>query len=48
LKKKPKPRRVWRINPKTRVTPSKKIYHRPKGKKKLGDLANPIDWFGEG
>ncbi len=31
----PKPRHVWGINPKTRVTPSKKKYDRSAEKKRL-------------
>jgi hypothetical protein len=33
LSKMPKPRHGWAINPKTRVTPSKKNYHRKTAKK---------------
>ena len=29
----PKPRHVWAINPKSRITPSKKAYARPCSKK---------------
>ena len=34
----PKIRRGWKINPKTRVTPSKKSYKRAEEKKKEKDL----------
>jgi hypothetical protein len=33
LSKMPKPRHGWAINPKTRVKPSKKSYHRKTAKK---------------
>ncbi len=47
-KKAPKPRRSWKINPKTRVKPSDKTYERPAEKKKTKkNLADQIHWFGE-
>ncbi|MDD5217138.1 MAG: hypothetical protein PHN49_10365 [Candidatus Omnitrophica bacterium] len=35
-----KPRRTWRINPKTRVKPSDKIYRRAKQKQILKALSD--------
>ena len=34
-KKMPVPRGVWKINPKTRVKPTEKAYHRPKSKQEI-------------
>lgn len=45
--KKPKPRHVWAINPKTRVKKSAKLYDRAKEKAKARDLVSRLDWFGE-
>ncbi len=42
----PKPRGVWQINPKTRVTPSAKIYKRSKEKPKKKSWVDDIHWFG--
>jgi len=46
-KQKPKPRNVWRINPKSRVQKNKKAYSRPQEKKKLRRVGDKIRWFGE-
>ena len=46
-KTKPKPRGVWKINPKTRVKESAKIYRRSKEKKKKKSWVDEIGWFGE-
>ncbi len=43
----PKPRHVWKINPKTRVKPSKKNYRRSKEKRKKKSWIDDIYWFGE-
>ena len=43
----PKPRSVWEINPKTRVTPSAKIYKRSAEKKKKKSWVDEIRWFGD-
>ncbi|MCM8774894.1 MAG: hypothetical protein NC930_00845 [Candidatus Omnitrophica bacterium] len=43
----PKPRKIWGINPKTRVEPSGKIYHRAGAKKRGKSWVDQIDWFGE-
>lgn len=45
--KKPKPRGVWKINPKTRVAPGKKQYSREEEKKRIRAILSKIDWFGE-
>ena len=45
-KKKPKPRGVWKINPKTRVEKSKKTYSRAGERKKAREIVKRIDWFG--
>ena len=45
--RKPKPRGVWQINPKTRVEKNKKVYSRSKEQKKMRRSADKIDWFGE-
>lgn len=42
----PKPRRVWKIQPATRVKPSGKIYNRTKSKKRPGWVGK-VDWFGD-
>lgn len=39
----PKPRGVWKINPKTRVKPSVKLYKRSKIKKELKSRLKEID-----
>ncbi len=45
--KKPKPRNVWQINPKSRVEENKKVYSRPAAKKDLKRrIFNKLDWFG--
>ena len=46
-KEKPKPRKVWEINPKSRVEPNKKKYSRPDEKKKLKQVTDKLNWFGE-
>ena len=43
----PKPRRSWKINPKTRVKPSNKTYSRPGEKKKEKTWVDEINWFGD-
>lgn len=43
----PKPRGVWRINPKTRVEKSKKTYSRSEERKKTRRVTDKLDWFGE-
>lgn len=43
----PQPRHVWGSNPKTRVKPSEKAYHRPREKKKAKSWVDKIGWFGE-
>lgn len=41
----PKPRKVWAINPKSRVKPSDKIYKRQKAKKKEKNWVEELlDW----
>ena len=45
--RKPKPRSVWQINPKTRVGKNKKVYSRPEERKKTRRSVDKIDWFGE-
>lgn len=45
--KKPKPRHVWTINPKTQVEKNKKTYSRSDEHKKLHKIIKKIDWFGE-
>lgn len=44
---KPKVRGVWKINPKTRVEKSKKLYARAGGRKEIRGIQKRIDWFGE-
>ncbi|GEM_PF-4465452 len=46
-KTKPKPRKVWKINPKSRVKKSEKKYSRPKGKNLLRRITDKFDWFGD-
>ena len=41
-KEMPKPRHGWAINPKTRVTPSKKSYHRETAKKGEKDWVDEL------
>ena len=43
----PKPRHVWRINPKTRVKPSAKSYKRSDEKKKEKSWLDELSWFGD-
>jgi hypothetical protein len=45
--KKPKPRGVWKINPKTRVEKNEKLYSRPAARKKVHNIIKKITWFGE-
>ena len=45
--KKPKPRKVWAINPKTRVKKSEKAYSRTEARKQARKILKRIDWFGE-
>jgi len=47
-KAKPKARGVWKINPKTRVKPSKKKYSRKEEQKKARKVLRNLDWFGDG
>lgn len=42
----PQLRHTWKINPKTRVKASAKIYRRPGEKKKKPGWVDAIDWFG--
>ena len=44
---KPKARRVWNINPKTRVKKSKKTYSRSDERQNIRKIVKKIDWFGE-
>lgn len=44
---KPKPRKVWEINPKSRVEKSIKTFLRSKEKNKLRRLLDKLDWFGD-
>ncbi len=44
----PKPRGVWRINPKTRVRKSKTVYSRSEERRKIQRrITDKITWFGE-
>ncbi len=42
----PQVRHTWKINPKTRVKPSKKIYRRSR-RKGPPTWVDQVDWFGE-
>ena len=41
----PKPRHVWKINPKTRVKASDKSYKRSGEKKKEKSWLDELEWF---
>lgn len=43
----PQPRHVWKINPRTRIKPSAKIYDRPKKKKQKETWIDHVDWYGD-
>ena len=43
----PKPRGVWKINPKTRVKPSEKVYDRARARRKEPTWVDDVSWFGE-
>ena len=43
----PKPRHVWKVNPKTRIKKSKKTYSRAEARKQVRKIVKKIDWFGE-
>ena len=44
-KKRPKVRKVWALNPKSRVKESGKLYERPRAKRQAKQR---VDWFGDG